>query len=109
MTEFDEAWLKEAFKSGKTNSITGDKGGGKSHLAVWFMFLLHSLGFDVYTSILFKKCVSIDKNGRKKFVEDYPEGIYKVESLTDLLKKICKNLLDDPYRPSVFFWDELQN
>lgn len=109
MTVFNEMWLKQTFKSGRTNSMTGDKGGGKTHLAVLIMFILLKLGFNVYTNILFKRCVSIDKNGRKKFVEDYPPGIQKVESLTDLLRKVCLNLLDDPYKPSVFFWDELQN
>jgi len=109
MTEFNEDWLRKTFKGGKTNSISGDKGGGKTHLAVLFIAILKALGFEVFTNILFKKCVSIDKNGRKKFVEAYPEGIHKVESLTDLLKQICQILMNDPYKPSVFFWDELQN
>lgn len=109
MTVFDDKWLIKTFKSGRTNSITGDKGGGKSHLAVWLMYLLIILGFEVYTNILFKKCVSIDSQGRKKFVECYPPHVHKVVSLVDLIKKICTNLIKNPYQPSVFFWDELQN
>lgn len=110
VTDFNEDWFTDTFKGGKTNSITGDKGGGKTHFAVWIIPVLISLGIDVFTNILFKRCVSIDpETGRKKFVEDYPPHIQKVESLTELLKKICQQLIENPYQGFVFFWDELQN
>jgi len=109
LTKFDKEWCTDTFQSGKTNCITGDKGGGKTHFAVWMITALIQLGFEVYTNILFKKCTGVDENGRKQFVEAYPLHVTKVVSLTDLIKKICKNLLINPYQRSVFFWDEIQN
>lgn len=109
MTEFNKQWIVDTFKGGKTNSITGDKGGGKTHYAVWLMPVLLSLGIEILTNILFKKCVGMDEKGRKKFEEFYPPHVHKVEDLTELLKKISKILLKNPYQPLVFFWDELQN
>lgn len=109
LTDFNKDWVISTFKSGRTNSITGDKGGGKSHFAVWMMRILTLIGFKVYTNILFKQCIGFEKGGRPIYEENYPDSVEKVESLVDLIKKVCVNLLDNPYQPSVFFWDELQN
>lgn len=109
ITGFSKTELAEIYRSGRTNSITGDKGGGKSHLAVWHMDLLRDMDFIIFTNILFKKLVKINPDGTKKFIEEYPRNIIKVESLTDLLKKVALELVKNPYRRFVFFWDELQN
>lgn len=109
---FGDSQFPDIYKTGRTNAITGNKGGGKTHLAVWHMRKLREQGFKIYTNIIFKRCTKVyEKNGQiiREFEEDYPEGIEKVDSLVGLLKAVAMGLKKNPYQRSVFFWDEIQN
>lgn len=98
--------IMETHKAGNTIAITGQRGGGKTHLAVWLIEWLVKRGWIVLTNILFMKRVG---TGEYDFIEEYPPNIIKIRSMAEMYYYAAMILKENRKAKIAVVRDEAQN
>lgn len=102
--------LRRAIESthapGNTIAISGRRGGGKTHLAVWLIEYFLSRGWKVFTNILFMRRTG---PGEMDFEEAYPDGVIKIKSMAEMYYWAATLLKKNRYQRIAVVRDEAQN